>query len=186
MISEGSWLFWALSRSYSPFILIVTHWFIYFCHSFDELKIKRNNDLGQASAWTFLIATKWATIYNALLCNLIELKIEKRLKKNQNVFPRNRSTTSQILTICRILEDERAKNLNAIIQVFVDFFNVFDFIQRRNMEQILLTYGQPKETVSAILVLYKNIKVKVHSPRCCAARRHINPIPVYHLLRLRA
>ena len=32
------------------------------------------------------------------------------------------------------------------------------------MEQILLTYGLPKETISAIIMLYKNTKVKVRSP----------------------
>ena len=32
------------------------------------------------------------------------------------------------------------------------------------MEQILLAYGFPKETVSAIMVPYKNIKAMVHSP----------------------
>ena len=32
------------------------------------------------------------------------------------------------------------------------------------MEQILLAYCLPKETVAAIMMLYKNIKVKVHSP----------------------
>ena len=32
------------------------------------------------------------------------------------------------------------------------------------MEQILLAYGLPKETVAAIKILYKNTKVKVRSP----------------------
>ena len=32
------------------------------------------------------------------------------------------------------------------------------------MEQILLAYGISKETVTAITILYKNTKVKVHSP----------------------
>ena len=32
------------------------------------------------------------------------------------------------------------------------------------MEQILLAYGLPKETVAAITILYRNSKVKVHSP----------------------
>ena len=43
-------------------------------------------------------------IYNALLRNHIEPKINNILRKNQNGFQRNRSTTSQILTIHRILE----------------------------------------------------------------------------------
>ena len=32
------------------------------------------------------------------------------------------------------------------------------------MEQIPLAYGLPKETVAAIMMLYKNTKVKVRSP----------------------
>ena len=32
------------------------------------------------------------------------------------------------------------------------------------MEQILLAYGLPKETVAAITILYRNTKVKARSP----------------------
>ena len=32
------------------------------------------------------------------------------------------------------------------------------------MEQILLAYGLPKETVAVIMILYRNTKVKVRSP----------------------
>ena len=32
------------------------------------------------------------------------------------------------------------------------------------MEQILLAYGLPKETAAAIMILYRNTKVKVRSP----------------------
>ena len=32
------------------------------------------------------------------------------------------------------------------------------------MEQILLAYGLPKETVAAMMILYRNTKVKVRSP----------------------
>ena len=32
------------------------------------------------------------------------------------------------------------------------------------MEQILLAYGLPEETVAAITILYRNTKVKVRSP----------------------
>ena len=37
-------------------------------------------------------------------------------------------------------------------------------IHRGKMEQILLAYGIPKETVAAITILYRNTKVKVRSP----------------------
>ena len=32
------------------------------------------------------------------------------------------------------------------------------------MEQILLAYSLPKETIAPIMMLYRNTKVKVHSP----------------------
>ena len=68
-----------------------------------------------------------------------------------------------ICTIRRILEGVRAKNLQAI-KLFVDFTNAFDSFYRGKMEQILLAYGIPKDTVASIMILYRNTKVKVSSP----------------------
>ena len=76
-----------------------------------------------------------AKIYNALIRNRIEPKIDNILRKNQNGFRRNRSTTSQILTIRRILEGVQAKNLQATL-LFVDFTKAFDSIHRGKMEQM--------------------------------------------------
>ena len=55
------------------------------------------------------------------------------------------------------------KNLQATL-LFVDFSKAFDSIHRGKLEQILLAYGLPKETVAAITILYRNTKVKVRSP----------------------
>ena len=100
-----------------------------------------------------------AKIYNALLRNRIEPKIDNIFRKNQNGFRRNRSMTSQIL----ILEGVRAKNHQATL-LFVDFTKAFNSIHSGKMEQILQAYGLPKETVAAITILYRNTKVKVRSP----------------------
>ena len=67
---------------------------------------------------------------------------------------------SQILTIQWILEGVCAKNLEATI-LFVDFSKAFDSIHRGKMEQILLTYGQLKETVAAIMMPYRNMTVNL-------------------------
>ena len=48
--------------------------------------------------------------------------------------------------------------------LFVDFTKGFDSIHRGKMEQILLAYSIPKETVATINILYRNTKVKVRSP----------------------
>ena len=64
--------------------------------------------------------------------------------------------------VCRILDGVRANSFEATI-LFIDFSKAFDSINRGKMEQILLAYGLPKETVVGIMMLYKNTKVKVRS-----------------------
>ena len=94
------------------------------------LNFPKMGDLGLAKNYRGIILTSIVVnIYNALLCNCIEAKIEKILRKNQNGFQRNWSTKSQILTIRQILEAIRAKNLEATI-LFVDFSKSFYSIQR--------------------------------------------------------
>ena len=128
------------------------------------LPFPKKGDLGLAKNYRGITLTSIeAKIYNALLRNRIEPKIDNTLTKNQNGFRRHRSTTSQILTIRRILEGVRAKNLQVTL-IFIDFTTAFDSIHRGKMEQILLAYVIPKETVAAITFLYRNTKVKVRSP----------------------
>ena len=127
------------------------------------LPFPKTGDVVLAKNYRDITLTSIATkIYNALLRNHIEHKIDNILRKNRNVPRRKRSMTSLILTIHRILEGVRAKNLEATI-LFVDFTKPFDSIHRGNMKQILLAYGLPKETVAAIMMLYRNTTVKVRS-----------------------
>ena len=128
------------------------------------LPFSKKDILGWAKNYRGITLTSTAAkTYNALQRNHIEPKIDNILKKNQNGFRRNRSTTSQILTIRRVLEGVRAKNQQATI-LFVDFTKAFDSKHRGKMEQILPAYGLPKETVAAIMILNRNTKVKVRSP----------------------
>ena len=76
------------------------------------LPFPKKDDLGLDKNYRGITLTSIAAKnYNALQRNRIEPKIDNILKKNQNGFRRNRSTSSQILTIRRILEGVRAKNL---------------------------------------------------------------------------
>ena len=124
----------------------------------------KKGDLGLAKNYRgIMLASIAAKIYNTLLRNRLEPKIGNILRKNQNGFRRNRSTTSQILTIRRILEGVRAKNLQGT-WLFVGFSKAFNSIHRGKMEQNLLAYGIPKVTIAALTILYRNTKVKVRSP----------------------
>ena len=74
-----------------------------------------------------------AKIYRGITLTSIAAKIYNALLRNQNGFRRNRSTTSQILTIRRILEGVRVKNIQATL-LFVDFTKVLDSIHTGKME----------------------------------------------------
>ena len=128
------------------------------------LPFPKKGDLGLAVNYRGITLTSTAAkIYNAMLLNRLQPEVDKVLRKNQNGFRKNRSTVSQILTVRRIIEGVRSRNLQAVL-LFVDFSKAFDSIHRGKMEQIPLAYGIPKETVDAIMMLYKNTKAKVRSP----------------------
>ena len=91
------------------------------------------------------------------------MQIKKIITKNQNGFRRIRSTISQFFTIHRIVNGVCAKTFEATI-LFVNFSRAFEPIYIGKMKQILLAYGLPNETVAGLMVLYKDMKVKVRSP----------------------
>ena len=78
-----------------------------------------------------------------MLLNRIRPEGDPILRRNQNGFRKNRSTTRQILTIRRILEGVKGKNLPLII-LFIDFSKAFDTINRKKMKGILIKYGIPE------------------------------------------
>ena len=107
-------------------------------------------------------------------------------------FRRNRSTTSQIFTIRRILEGVQAKNLQATI-LSVDFTKAFDSIHRGKMSQILLVTKGNHRSHNYFLQKHQSESaspgLRHRLLRHCSwgsARRHTCPIPLYHLSRLRA
>ena len=128
------------------------------------LPFPKKGDLGQTSNYRGITLTSIAAkVYNSMLLNRIQPEVEKILRRNQNGFRKGRSTVGQILTIRRIIEGVKARQLPATL-LFVDFSKAFDSVHRGKMEKILLTYGIPIEVVNAIMILYKNTKSMVRSP----------------------
>ena len=128
------------------------------------LPFPKKGDLSLTNNYRGITLTSIAAeIYNTLLLNRIQPEIEKVLRRNQNGFRKSRSTVGQILTVRRIIEGVKAKSLPATL-LFVDFSKAFDSVHREKMEKILFSYGIPKETVTAIMILYKNTKSMVRSP----------------------
>ena len=115
LLGYVSWVLWYIN----PYWLYITKscLYNYFKYVLETnnilikiLPFRKKGDLGLAKNYRSITLTSIAaTIYNALIRKRREPKIDNILRKNQNGFRRNRSTTSQILTIRRILEGVRAK-----------------------------------------------------------------------------
>ena len=84
------------------------------------------------------------------------------MRKNQNGFHTNPTTSGQILTIRRILEGIKSKNLPAAL-LFINFSKAFDSIYRRKMKEMLSADVITKETVNAIMILYQDTRSMVRS-----------------------
>ena len=125
-----------------------------------------------------------------MILNRIRPEIDNILRKNQNGFRKNISTSIQILTIRRILECVKSKNLSLTI-LLVDFSKVFDSINRNKMEFILRKYGIPTEIINAIIMLHRNTRSMVRSPdgdttffKITTSRRYPRTFPVHSMSRL--
>ncbi len=81
-----------------------------------------------------------------MILQRIRPEIEKVLRKNQNGFRPGRNTTTQILSLRRLIEGIKEKQLTAIL-LFVDFSKAFDSIHRGTMLLILEAHGIPKKLV---------------------------------------
>ena len=94
-----------------------------------------------------------AKLYNKMILNQLVPFIEPLLRKNQNGFRRGRSTLSQILCLCRIIEESKLSNRDLAL-VFVDFSKAFDSVDINKLFEILKLYGIPNKIISVIKVLY--------------------------------
>ena len=98
-----------------------------------------------------------AKMLNRMILYRIKPEIEKVLRDNQNGFQEGHSTNSYILTLQRILEGVRAKQLPTVI-IFTDFKKAFDSVHRGTLMKILLACGIPKAIDYIIGLLYTNTK----------------------------
>ena len=99
--------------------------------------IPKKGDLSKASNYRGISLTSIAAkIFNRLILNRIRPHIEPLLRPNQNGFRAERSTTSHILALRRLIEGIKDKNLECVI-TFIDFKKAFDSVHRGKMLKIL-------------------------------------------------
>ena len=127
------------------------------------IPIPKTGDLSDPANYRGISLTPIAAkVYNKLILNRIQPHIDPVLRSNQNGFRKGRGTTSQILTVRRIIEGVKSKNLKSVL-TFVDFKKAFDSVDRAMLMDILRAYGIPEKIVGAINILYTDTIAKVLS-----------------------
>ena len=130
----------------------------------DMIPIPKKGDLSLPSNHRGISLSSIVTkVINRMILNRIQPKVDPHLRSPQNGFRPGRSTTAHTLTLRRLIEGVKERNLKTIL-VIIDFKKAFDSIHRGKMLKILRAYGLPEQLVSAIGMLYKGTKAKVLSP----------------------
>ena len=128
------------------------------------IPVPKKGDLSKPGNYRGIALTSIvAKTLNRMLLHRIRPYVETRLLDSQNGFREGRSTTSHILTLRRILEGAKAKQLPVAI-AFIDFVKAFDSINRSSLVKILRAYGIPDKIVDLIQWLYTNTKAQVLTP----------------------
>ena len=157
------------------------------------LPFPKKGDLGLAKNQRGITLTSIAAkIYNALLRNRIEPKIGNIFRKNQNGFRRNTSTTSQILTIRRILQGKKPTGDITICRLSQGLRFHSQREDGTNPTSIRPTKrnrssnndSQQKHQSESTFTGWRH-RILRHCSRS-TTRGHASPIPLYHLSRLRA
>ena len=154
------------------------------------LHFPKKGDLGLAKNYRGITLTSIAAkIYNARLRNSREPKIDNILRKNQNGFRRNRSRTSQILTIRRILEGVRTKKPTGDNTICRHYQGLWFHSQREDGTNPTSIRPTKRDRRIHNDSLYKHQSESTFTGwrhrilRHCSrstARGHASPIPLYH------
>jgi hypothetical protein len=98
-------------------------------------------------------------LFNRILLERVQKKVEPLLRTEQNGFRPKRSTIQHVLALRRITEEAAAHKLEAHL-VFVDYKKAFDSVNRETLSKLLEAYGIPPKLRDAILC-------HVRSAQCC-------------------
>ena len=96
-----------------------------------------------------------AKIYDKLLVERIRSHLDPLPRINKSDFRPGSSTVAQTVTLRRLTEGVKAKQLQATI-TSVDFKKGFNSIHLGNLMEILSVDGVPQKIVDAVSIFYKD------------------------------
>jgi hypothetical protein len=120
-------------------------------HRWKESTVVPNHKKGDktdCSQGTSLLSTPYKILSDTLLSRLLPFT-DEITGDRQCGFPRNRSTTDQIVYIRQILQKKWEDN-GTVRQLFIDFKKAYDYVRWEVLSNTLIELGIPRKLIGLI------------------------------------
>jgi hypothetical protein len=119
---------------------------------------KKGNPSQRTNCRGIALMSTCAKLYNRLLLGHIRDGLDSHLRPNQNGFRPLRSIGKYVLAWRRIHEEVIATKFASLYSTFIDFSKAFDSVDWSYIENIMLSYDIPAETVDAVMSVYYQVR----------------------------
>lgn len=125
------------------------------------IKIPKKGDLTQCGNWRGItLLSMVGKVLGRSIIKRLRDDIDRRLRKEQSAFRRNRGTTEPIFILRNIVEQSLEWN-SALYLVFIDYEKAFDSIHRETLWEIMRQYGIPGKYIRLVKMFYENDRCSV-------------------------
>ena len=125
------------------------------------IKIPKKGDLTQCGNWRGItLLSMVGKVLGRSIIKRLRDDIDRRLRKEQSGFRRNRGTTEPIFILRNIVEQSLEWNATLYL-VFIDYEKAFDSIHRETLWKIMRQYGIPGKYIRLVKMFYDNDRCSV-------------------------
>ena len=125
-----------------------------------QVTIPKKGNLSECKNWRGIMLSVPSKIICRIILERIQETVDKKLRKEQADFRKDKSCTDHIVTL-RIIVEQCFQWQSSLYINFVDFEKAFDSIDRTALWKLLRHYGLPAKFVTLIKNMYEGFTGRV-------------------------